>query len=69
MLRAYITTARSATQETPFALAFGIEAVAPVEVGVPSPRAEFSEPKHNDEWLLLNLDHLDERRDSALHRI
>ena len=32
VLWAYRTTCRSATQETPFTLAFGIEAVDPVEV-------------------------------------
>ena len=69
MLWASRTTAKTATQETPFALAFGTEAVAPVEVGLPSPRAEFSEARHNDEALLLNLDLLDEKRDEALQRI
>ena len=38
VLWAYRTTRKSATQETPFALAFGNEAVAPVEVGLKSPR-------------------------------
>ena len=36
VLWAHITTHQSATQETPFALAFGTEAVAPVEVGLKS---------------------------------
>ena len=69
VLWAYRTTTRSATQETPFALAFGTEGVAPVKVGVTSPKTEFSEFEHNDETLLLNLDLLDERRHRALHRI
>ena len=34
VLCAYKTTRKSATQETPFALAFGTEAVAPVEIGL-----------------------------------
>ena len=38
VLWAYKTTRKSTTQETPFALAFGTEAVAPVEVGLKSPR-------------------------------
>ena len=38
VLWAYRTTRKSATQETPFALAFGTEAVAPVEVRLKSPR-------------------------------
>ena len=41
VLWAYKTTHKSATQETPFALAFGTEAVAPVEIGLKSPRIEF----------------------------
>ena len=40
VLWAYRTMHKSATQETPFALAFGTEAVAPVEVGLKSPRIE-----------------------------
>ena len=35
---AYRTTRKSATQETPFALAFGTKAVDPIEVGLKSPR-------------------------------
>ena len=68
MLWAYITTRRSATQETPFAIAFGIEAVAPVEVGLKSPRVEFTNTGHNEEILRLNLDLLEEKRERALKR-
>ena len=39
VLWAYRTTQKSTTRETPFALAFGIEVVAPVEVGLKSPRS------------------------------
>ena len=53
---------KSATQETLFALAFGIEAVAPVEVGVRSPRIEFARTECNEEALRLNLDLLEEKR-------
>ena len=69
VLWAYRTTACSATQETPFALAFGTEAVAPVEIGISSPRIEFVSFEHNNESLLLNLDLLDEKRETALSRI
>ena len=69
VLWAYRTTTRTATGETPFALAFGTEAVAPVKIGIPSSRTEFTEEEHNDEMLLLNLDLLDEKRDRALQRI
>ena len=63
------TTHKSATLETPFALAFGTEAVAPVEVGLKSPRIEFASTEHNEEVLRLNLDLLEEKREQVLKRI
>ena len=66
MLWAYITTLKSATQETSFALAFGTEAVAPVEIGLKSPRIELTSVEHNEEALCLNLDLLDEKREHVL---
>ena len=66
MLWAYKTTCKSATQETPFALAFGPEAVAPVEIGLKSPRVELESVEHNEEALRLNLDLLDEKREQVL---
>ena len=69
MLWAYRTTRKSATQETPFALAFGTEAVAPVEVELKSPRIELENVEHNDEALRLNLDLLDEKREQVLRRM
>ena len=57
-----------ATQETPFALAFGTEAVAPVEVGLKSPRVELATVEHNDEALRLNLHLLDEKCEQVLRR-
>ena len=68
VLWAYRTTRRSTTQETPFALAFGIEAVAPVEVRLKSPRVEFANTEHNKEILRLNLNLLEEKREQALKR-
>ena len=69
MLWAHKTTCKSATQETPFALAFGTETVAPVEVGLKSPRIEFASAEHNEEVLRLNLDLLEEKREQVLKRI
>ena len=66
VLWAYGTTRKSATQETPFALAFGTEAVVPVEVGIESPRVEFANVEHNEEIIYLNLDLLEEKREKAL---
>ena len=68
VLWAYRTTQKSATRETPFALAFGTEAVAPVEVGIKSPRVELASEGQNDEALRLNLEILDERREQVQQR-
>ena len=68
VLWAYRTTRKSATQETPFALVFGTEAVAPVEVELKSPRIELESVEHNEEALRLNLDLLDEKREQVLKR-
>ena len=61
VLWAYRTTRKSATQEASFALAFGYEALAPVEVGLKSPTVEFASAEHNGEILRLNLDLLEEK--------
>ena len=68
VLWAYRTTQKSATRETPFALAFGTEAVAPVEVGIKSPRVELAAEEQNDEALRLNLELLDEKREQVQQR-
>ena len=68
VLWAYRTTRKLATQETPFALAFGTKAIAPVEIGLKSPRIELESVEHNEEALRLNLDLLDEKRDQVLKR-
>ena len=69
VLWAYRTTRKSATQETPFALDFGTEAVALVEIGLKSPRIELASAEQNEEALRLNLDHLDEKSEQVLKRI
>ena len=65
---AYKITSKFSTRETLFALAFGIKAVALVEVGLKSPRVEFVKAEHNKESLHLNLDLLEEKREQALKR-
>ena len=47
---------------------FGIEVVAPIEVGLKSPRIEFASTEHNEEVLHLNLDLLEEKREQVLKR-
>lgn len=65
-LWSYRTTVRGSTNETPFSLAFGSKTVVPVEIGLPTERVErpFDEPS-NDEALLLNLDLLEKKCESA----
>ena len=66
VLSAYKTTRKSVTQETPFALAFGTEAVDSVEVGLKSPRIELENIENNKEALRLNLDLIEEKREQVL---
>ena len=61
--------AKSATQETPFALAFGTKVVNLVEVGLKSPRIELANIEHNEEVLRLNLDLLEEKWEQVLKRM
>ena len=65
VLWAYRTTVRSSTGETPFALAFGTEAIIPAEITFTSPRVQLYSPEHNVNMLQQNLDELEEVRDAA----
>ena len=69
ILWGYRTTRKSATREILFVVAFGTEAVAPIEVGIESPRVKFANAKHNEESLCLNLDLLEEKRGQAVKRV
>ncbi|XP_034218177.1 uncharacterized protein LOC117629710 [Prunus dulcis] len=59
------TSYRTSTGETPFSMAFGSEAVVPVEIGEPSYRTESFAPKENEEAMSLSLDLLEEHRAQA----
>src|SRR5262249_32318769 len=65
ILWSYHTTPRIATGETPYLLAFGTEAVIPVDIGLSTSRVEEYDPTANEDGLKLNLDLLPERRDMA----
>ncbi|XP_027177519.1 uncharacterized protein LOC113776533 [Coffea eugenioides] len=69
ILWAYRTTPRTATQETPFALTYGAEAVIPAEIGVPSSRVQNFIVQDNEDELRLSLDLLEQRRDEAAIRM
>ena len=68
VLWAYRTTPKEVTGETPFSLVFGIEAVIPAEVELPSYRIENYAKQENNVAFLENLDFLEEKRDQAAIR-
>jgi hypothetical protein len=66
VLLSHRTTVRKSTGETPFALAFRVEAVIPLEVGMPTTRTTEFVVETNEENLRKDLDLLEERRDLAV---
>jgi hypothetical protein len=63
------TTIRKSTGETPFALAFGVEAIIPLEVEMPTTRTTEFEVETNEKTLWKDLDLLEEKRDLAVVRL
>ena len=69
VLWAYRMTVRTPTRETPFKLAYGSEAIIPVELHMANHMVMMYQDKDNEEQLRLNLDLIDEVRTDAQHRI
>uniref|UniRef100_A0A7N2MBY2 Uncharacterized protein n=1 Tax=Quercus lobata TaxID=97700 RepID=A0A7N2MBY2_QUELO len=69
ILWAYRTTARTPTEETPFRLTYGSEAVIPAEIGLTSYRVRNHDESRNDEAMWLQLDLIDEIRSAAEQRL
>ncbi|XP_074336360.1 uncharacterized protein LOC141673511 [Apium graveolens] len=65
----YRTTCKLTTEATPFMLAYGDEAVVPLEITHGSPRIEAYEPETNEEGMRLALDLIDEQGDLILRNI
>jgi hypothetical protein len=65
ILWTYWTTKRTPMEETLYALAFGTEAIIPVELGLGSLRVGTFKAEANDEGLKIHLDLLQEKRDQA----
>uniref|UniRef100_A0A2N9GJR4 RNase H type-1 domain-containing protein n=1 Tax=Fagus sylvatica TaxID=28930 RepID=A0A2N9GJR4_FAGSY len=63
------TIIRKSTGKTPFALAFGVEAVIPLEVGMSTTRTTEFVVETNEENLRKDLDLLEERRDLVVVRL
>ena len=59
------TTTHSRTRDTPFNLAFGIDAVIHVEIGINSLRVSHYDSEQNEANLRANLDLLKEIREEA----
>ncbi|GKB58225.1 reverse transcriptase domain-containing protein, partial [Tanacetum coccineum] len=64
ILWAHRTMIKSSHGDTPFSLTYGMEAVIPAEIKMPTYRIAIVIAVHNNEELQLNLDLLEERRDS-----
>ncbi|XP_071926220.1 uncharacterized protein [Coffea arabica] len=69
ILWAYRTTPRTATQETPFVLTYGVETVIPTEIGVPSGRVQHFVAQGNEEEMRFDLDMLEYRREETAIRM
>ena len=69
VLWAYRTTKRVPTRETPFSLAYGTEAIIPVDISMSTLRVERVVLDQNDTQLHQMLDHSEERRQQTQIRI
>ena len=66
VLWTYRTTPRWSTEETPFSMTYGAEAVIPLETSFAMPRTSTFTPSNNDELLGKSLDLIEERREKAM---
>ena len=69
VLWVYRTISRTSTRETLFSLAYGVEAMILVEVGIPSLRRETYNQDENHALMSYELDLLEEKHDLAPLRI
>ncbi|GJR60517.1 reverse transcriptase domain-containing protein [Tanacetum coccineum] len=65
VLWAHRTMIKSSNGETPFSLTYGMEAVIPAKIGMPTLRIVEIDPATNNEALEINLDLIEERREQA----
>ncbi|XP_023929642.1 uncharacterized protein LOC112040954 [Quercus suber] len=69
VLWAYRTTPRRSTEETPFSLTYGAEAVIPTEVNLLSVRVAGFDPTQNEEMMAGSLDKLEECHERVTIRL
>jgi ribonuclease HI len=65
VLWAYRTTPRRSTGRTPFSLAFGMEAIIPLQIGLPTILTENFDEEVNNENIAADLDLAEEHRENA----
>jgi len=65
VLWAYKCNPQSATNESPFSLVYGIDAMIPVEIGEPSLRRELYDSTQNHQNMATHLDLLSDLREKA----
>ncbi|GKA77794.1 reverse transcriptase domain-containing protein [Tanacetum coccineum] len=68
VLWAHRTMIKSSNGDTPFSLTYGMEAVIPAEIGMPTFRTAEVDVAENDEALEINLELLEEKREQAAIR-
>ena len=66
VLWTYRTTPRRSTEETPFSMTYGVEAVILLETSFPTTRTSSFKSKDNDEQLTRSLDLIEEKRENAI---
>ena len=64
VLWAYRTTARRSTGISPFAISYGMEAIIPTEIDIPTILSDMPE-QENAELVIKDLDMIDELREST----
>ena len=65
VLWAYRTTPRSSTNETPFRMTYGTEAILPIDISLDTPRIEFFDVGMSEEGIRTDNDLLEEVRETA----
>ena len=68
VLWAYRTTTPKPTGISPFALTYGMEAIIPIEIGMPTLRTDIPE-QSNTEYVIKDLDMANELRETTAMRI
>ncbi|XP_070008295.1 uncharacterized protein LOC142165120 [Nicotiana tabacum] len=69
VLWAYQITPISSTEETPFSLVYGVEALIPVETGEPSARFRHTSEGSKNEAMAMAIELLDKRREASMVRM